>query len=161
MAAAATLEFWKSKTLQRFQIKIILNLLMKFYQDLKSCGCNSRFSFLKMAAAAILDFLIDVIRPNIGDNKMLHSNYVSILHRLGAIGGYRPLWSHQGHPRSKVKLPLDQSGHAEHFCLWAPLPTNNRLGATGEKLSWPSFDLFEIIKIKGHARFRIPGVKFI
>ena len=30
---------------------------------------------------------------------------------------YRPLWRHQCHSRSKVKLPLDQSGRAEHFCL--------------------------------------------
>ena len=49
-----------------------------------------------------------------------HSNYGSISHRLGAICGCRPLQRHQGHSRSKVKVPLDESGHGEPYVYMHP-----------------------------------------
>ena len=34
-------------------------------------------------------------------------------------------------------------------------------GRSHREFSWPSFDLFKVVKVKGHAGFRILGVKFL
>ena len=65
----------------------------------------------------------------------------------------------QGHSRSKVRV----IGliWAWTFCLSTPKDYGHAVAMSDQESSWPSFDLFRIIRVKGRAGYWIHGVEFL
>ena len=88
------------------------------------------------------------------------SNYGSISYRLGVIGDRRPL--HQGHSRSKMKMPFDKIRPRGHFYQQAPTGYEQPFSLYG----WSKVVMIFIWALQGHqgqrsCRIENPGVEFL